>query len=103
MKPGITPAMGDNGRADAAVTDSSMGSRMLGQYYADSGLTDGCYALYNNSNAERVDQVLSQLKVGGVGGGRGGSHHQSRWGGHRRQGGNVLDGFECLRVEALPT
>ena len=72
MKPGITPAMGDNGRADAAVTDSSMGSRMLGQYYADSGLTDGCYALYNNSNAERVDQVLSQLKVGGGGGGQGG-------------------------------
>ena len=36
---------------------------MLGQYHAEGGITDGRYALYN-SNAERVEQVLAQIKVG---------------------------------------
>ena len=43
---------------------------MLDEYHAEGGLTDGCYALYNNNNVGQLDQVLTQLKVGWNEGGR---------------------------------
>ena len=85
--PGITPAMagitsseesrtkqlGTEPPATGSVNDDEhgpTGGRMLGQYHAEGGLTDGCYALYNNNNVGQLDQVLTQIKVGWNEGGR---------------------------------
>ena len=46
----------------AATVESRV---LLGQCHAEGGITDGCYALYDaGSNAEQVDCVLAQIKVG---------------------------------------
>ena len=45
--------------------DATGSSSLLGpQYHAEGGLTDGCYALYNNSDVGQVDHVLTQIQVG---------------------------------------
>ena len=64
---------------------------MLGQYHAEGGVTDGRYALYN-SNAERVEQVLAQIKVGR------GSEIRMSWGRLQmltRRGGTVVLSCSC--------
>ena len=60
----ITPAAtGSDERVDAEAATGS--SSLLGpQYHAEGGLTDGCYALYNNSDVGQVDHVLTQIQVG---------------------------------------
>ena len=84
VTPVVTPVGSDEG------TDAPCGSNRLGrgQYHAEGGVTDGCYALYN-SNAGQVEQVLAQLKVGG--GGKGGM------GKCRGEGDAVIDQCRALR------
>ena len=76
MTPDATGS-GSDERVDAAA-----GSRvpLAHQYHAASGLTDGCYALYNGTarNVGLMDDVLAQIKVGKQIGRKGGKEELDR-------------------------